>query len=85
MHMRTTLDIQDQLLRSARRQAVEKRTTLTRVIEEALRHYLMPASPKERKTTNFRSQWVVVEGGAAPHVDIADRDRLYDLMDGRRP
>jgi hypothetical protein len=62
--------------------AVKKKTTLTRVIEEALRQYLMPP-PKAPPP--IRSKWIVVEGKRPPAIDIADRDRLYDKMEGRIP
>jgi hypothetical protein len=80
--MRTTLDLEDQLLIKARRKAVERETTLTEIVEEALRFYLTAARKPVRRMT---SRWVVVSGTREPDVDIADRDRLYDALEGRRP
>lgn len=80
--MRTTLNIDDQLLLKARRKALEQKTTLTRVVEESLRNYLMPA--KRRPLKPFSQRWVVVGGKHPPPVDVADRDRLYDYLDGLR-
>lgn len=76
--MRTTLDLEDTLLARARRKAAERQTTLTRVIEEALRHYL---SPRRVAATSVRGRWKTVTGTGRPEVDIADRDRLYDAME----
>ena len=76
-----SLDLEDQLLVKARRRAVERETTLTEIIEEALRHYLTPGRKPAREMTH---RWVVVSGAREPDVDIADRDRLYDAMEGPR-
>ena len=79
--MRTTLDIEDGLLRLARRKAAEEGRTLTAVIEEALRGLLRrPARPSRR----FRLRWVTRRGVAPPAVDVADREALYERLDGRR-
>ncbi|HEX4627651.1 MAG TPA: type II toxin-antitoxin system VapB family antitoxin [Gemmatimonadales bacterium] len=79
--MRTTLDIDDGLLRQARRKATEERRTLTAVIEEALQALLRrPARSRQR----FRLRWVTRRGTRAPSVDVADRDALYQRLDGRR-
>ena len=43
--MKTTLDLNDQLLASAKALAVQQRTTLTRLIEEGLRLRLRPKAP----------------------------------------
>jgi len=80
--MRTTLDLEDTLLSRARRKAAERQTTLTRVIEEALRHYLIP---RPAAATSVRGRWKTVAGTARPEVDIADRDRLYDAMEQPEP
>ncbi|MFN0146862.1 MAG: DUF2191 domain-containing protein [Dehalococcoidia bacterium] len=47
--MRTTLNIEDDLMIRAKVRAAEERTTLTAIIEEALREKLCPtAAPRER-------------------------------------
>ena len=79
--MRTTVDLDDQLLSAARKLAAEEGTTLTSVIERALAALLAPRPPA---TPRFRLKWTVRKGRAAPPVDIADRDALYDAMEGRR-
>jgi Bacterial antitoxin of type II TA system, VapB len=79
--MRTTLDVEDRLLRDAKRRAVEDGRTLTAVIEAALRQYLAPA---ERPRTAFRLRLLTKKGRQFPGVDLSDRDSLYDRMEGRR-
>jgi hypothetical protein len=79
--MRTTLDLEDGLLRRARRKAAEQGRTLTGLIEEALRALLgRPARPPRR----FRLRLPTRRGTRLPDVDIADRDSLYERLEGRR-
>lgn len=79
--MRTTLDIEDGLLQRARRKAAQEGRTLTAVIEEALHALLRrPARPKRA----FRLRWVTRRGTRPPAVDVADREALYERLDGRR-
>ena len=78
--MRTTLALDDRLLRSAKKRAAEEGTTLTRVIEEALRRHL--AAP-ERSRKAFRLRLLAKRGRAVPGVNLADRDALYERMEGR--
>jgi hypothetical protein len=79
--MRTTLDLDDRLLRDAKRRAVEDGRTLTAVIEAALRQYL---APTEQPRTAFRLRLLTKKGRLLPGVDLSDRDSLYDRMEGRR-
>ena len=79
MAMKTTLNLDDELLRRAKRLAAERGVTLTSIFEEALRR-LVDAKPK----AGFRLRWTVVNDAAPPAVDPADRDALYEVMEGRR-
>ena len=78
--MRTTLDLDDRLLREAKKRAVDAGESLTRVIERALRVYLNPPRSTGKP---FRLQILVKKGRARPGVDWDDRDSLYERMDGR--
>jgi hypothetical protein len=80
--MRTTLDIEDAILERARRRADRDRTTLTSVVERALRQFL---SRRPESSAPLHQRWVVVKGDRLPDVDIADRDRLIDAMGDRQP
>jgi len=78
--MRTTLDLDDNLLRAARRQAAANGTTLTAFVEHALAASLVrPAAGVDR----YQFHWKTHRGRTLPGVDLADRDRLYERMDGR--
>ena len=79
--MRTTLDLDDRLLKAARELARKRGTTLTAVVEEALsaRLALQAAPPRPYQLT-----WKPHSGQYVGGVDVADRDALYDVMEGRR-
>lgn len=74
--MKTTLNLDDELLRAAKIRAAERGTTLTRLVEETLRDALFGRGASE--TDEVR--WVVVDGGP-PRVDVADREALYELLE----
>ena len=77
--VKTTLNLDDQLLRLAKKAAVERGVTLTQVVEEALSAAVLP--PPQAET--FRLSWAPVFGSRPPDVDIADRSALYDVMEER--
>ena len=79
--MRTTLNLDESVMRSLKRRAAETGRTLTSLIEEAIRSML---DRETRLEPDYRLRWVIVQGGALPGVDLSDRDSLMDLMDGRR-
>jgi hypothetical protein len=78
--MRTTLDIDTDLFRRAKRLAADRGTTLTAIVETALREVLRPRSTSGRE---FRLRLRTKKTGLLPGVDIADRDALYERMEGR--
>lgn len=79
--MRTTLDLDDELMRALKRQAAESGETMTSLIEDAVRKLLAPPKPPGKK--RYRLNWRPVTGeGLLPGVDLNDRDRLYDVMEG---
>lgn len=79
--MRTTLDLDDALLEAARRRAAERGTTLTAFVEAALAAAI---APKASRGKRFRLEWKTHAGRLLSGVDVADRDVLFDVMDGRR-
>jgi Bacterial antitoxin of type II TA system, VapB len=78
--MRTTLDLDDALIRKAKGRATDKGTTLTAVIEEALRQYLAPGPPTGKR---FRLKLLTKRGRRVRGINLADRDALYERMEGR--
>jgi len=78
--MRTTITIDDHLLTAAKRRAAETHQTLSQVVEEAVRAALMPPA---RDVKPFHLRWPTAAGGPLPGVDVADRNDLYERMEGR--
>ena len=78
--MRTTLNLDDNLIRAAKRRAAETGQTLSATIEAALREIL---EREKRPKSSYRLRWVTVKGGTQPGIDLADRDALIDRMEGR--
>ena len=78
--MRTTLDIDDLVLRRARKLAAEEGKTLTQIIEEALREHL---APRPRRGKKFKLRLLTKAGRIIPGTELADRDLLYERMEGR--
>lgn len=78
--MRTTLNIDDDLLRNAKETAARHDRTLTAVVEDALRESLA------RRRTATRRPAVELptfhgEGGLMPGVDLDDNAGLRALLD----
>jgi ribbon-helix-helix CopG family protein len=76
-HMKTTLNIDDTVMAQLKREAARQGRTMSELVETALR--LLFRSQKKRgelpPLPTFQS------GGAL--VDVADRDALYQAMEGR--
>ena len=76
--MKTTLNLNDQVLRQAKGRAARDGITLTRFVEDALRAQLAARRDGKRP---FRMRLKSVNGDKPPNVDISDRDALYDVID----
>ena len=77
--MRTTIEIGDELLRQAKRQAADEKRPLRAVVEAALRAYL----GKRRLRGGYRLRWRTEKGRLRPGVRLHDRSALLDIMEGR--
>ena len=75
--MKTTLNIDDKVMAELKREAARQGRTMSEMVESALRLLLRSHRRREKVVAlpTFRS------GGAL--VDIADRDALYQAMEGR--
>ena len=81
--MRTTIRLDEKLLKEAKRQAAEAGTTLTSIIEDSLRERLARAKSTTRKRERIRLH-TTGRGGVRPGVDLDDSASLSDVMDDRR-
>ena len=77
-HMKTTLVIDDGVMKRLRQEAARKGTTISALVEAALRLFLENRSRAAASLPPLPS----FDGGGA-FVDIADRDALYRAMEGR--
>ncbi len=77
-HMRTTLNIADDLMKKVKKRASESGTTITEVVEEALRAAVAGQPPR---ATRFSLVWHPVSGRTLPGIDLSDRDSLYQAME----
>lgn len=78
--MRTTLDLNDDLVRRAKRRAAESGTTLTALIEDGLRVTLARPNRSEKRTSVSLPTYG--KGGLLPGVDVSNNASLQDIMDG---
>ena len=74
--MRTTIDIPGELLRRAKRRAADERTSVSQVVEEALRQYLAT----KPRLKGFRLRWRSESGRLLPGVRLDDRGSLLAFM-----
>ncbi len=73
--MKTTLMIPDNLVRTIKRRAAERGTTLSQIVAEALARGL-------EATPTLDLEPLPTHRMGKPRADVADRDALYDAMDG---
>ncbi len=77
--MKTTLNIDDAVMRRLREEAARRGTTMTALVEAGIMRVLEPAAPyvTERDALPELPRWN--SGGAL--VDVANRGELYAAMD----
>ena len=76
-HMKTTLNIPDEIMRQLKKKAADTGRTLSEVVAEAIRKGLESKAPKKK----FKGLPSFSLGRAK--VNIADRDQLYRAMEGK--
>lgn len=76
--MKTTLDLDEHVLRKAREWVAREGISLTKLVEDALQVRLASARGGIARNP---LQLETVAGEKAPNVDIADRDALYAVID----
>ncbi len=76
--MRTTIDLDDALLKAVKARAADEHRTLKEIFEQALRVYLSrpaDAATDASGVPTFRGS------GVQPDVDLTDNAALQDIMD----
>lgn len=77
-HMKTTLVIDDGVMRQLKQEAARQGLTLSELVEAALRRMLDSAESEPRPLPPLP----VFDGGRLL-VDVTDREALCDVLDGR--
>jgi hypothetical protein len=77
--MKTTLNVDNTVMAQLKREAARQGRTMSELVETALRNLFR--AQKQKNTTDLPPLPVFHSGGAL--VDIADRDALYQAMEGR--
>jgi len=78
-HMKTTIDLPDDLLIAAKKRAAEQRRPLRALFEEGLRLQLREVAKKKRGRPP-KIRWVTVEGGLPSGLDVSDRAAMHDWL-----
>ena len=76
LHMKTTLNIDDSVMRRLKQEAARSGHTMSELVETALRLLL------QRQSVGSELALLPTFDGGVAIVDIADRDALYRAMDG---
>jgi len=76
---RTTLTLDDDLLKQLKENAARQGKTLAALVNDLLRHALVIRSRRQPYKLELGG-W---EAELQPGVDVLDRDKLFDLMNGR--
>ena len=76
-HMKTTLNIPEDVMRELKRKAADTGLTLSEVVGETLRKGLSsrPPARKKSKLPSFSCGKI--------YVNVADREQLYRVMEGK--
>ena len=78
-HMKTTLDLPDELFVAAKKRAAEERRSLRDLVASGLRQQLHGQTRRRPSPI----VWVTVKGGLPEGVDVADRDHMHDALRSR--
>jgi predicted transcriptional regulator len=76
--MKTTLVIDDKVLARLRQEAARQGRTISELVEAALRQFL----ERRKEPAPQLSELPTFDSGGA-YVDIADREALYQAIEGR--
>lgn len=77
VHMKTTLNIDRSVMALLKREAARRRCTMSELVESALRRFLRP----QKEQADLPPLPTFKSGGHL--VDVADREALYQAMEGR--
>lgn len=77
-HMKTTLNIDETVMRRLREEAAQRGTTMSALVEAGLRRVLATRTPADGQPDNLPPLPTWRSGGF--RVDISNREELYRIM-----
>ena len=77
-HMKTTLNIDETVMRRLREEAAQRGTTMSALVEAGLRRVLTTRTPADVQPDNLPPLPTWRSGGF--RVDISNREELYRIM-----
>lgn len=80
--VRTTIRLDDRLLRELKKHAASRGRTLTAVIEDAVRQFLVRTAAGDGRPKAPPFRVITFKGRLRPGVDLDDSAALLDLMEG---
>ena len=83
-HMKTTVDIPDELFIAAKKRAAELRQPLRELFERGLRAEISRPATTAGRSKAVKLTWVTVDGGLPAGVDFNDRAAMHDWLSGQR-
>ena len=78
-HMKTTLNIDETVMRQLKEEAARRGTTMSALVEAGLRRILAASSSLESELNSPRKLPTWDSGGF--RVDVANREELYRILD----
>jgi hypothetical protein len=78
--MRTTISVDDDLLKEAKKVAADSGTTLNKLVEDSLRETLSRRQSNDRTTRRPLPTFRPSVPGTQPGVDLNDTASLLDIM-----
>lgn len=80
-HMKTTIDIPDDLMITAKKRAVELRRPFRELVIEGLKMQLASAHIKKPSAAR-KMRWTTHKGGVPPGMDLSDRQKMSEWLRG---
>jgi hypothetical protein len=77
--MRTTIRLNDALLKRVKQKALEQRKTFTDVVQEALASWVQGSPARSGQRIRLPKSG---KGGLLPGIDLSDNASVLDRMDG---
>ncbi len=81
-HMKTTIELPDDLFVAAKKRAADERRPLRAIVEEALRAKLAQRQPARTRTRPIR--WMTAPGGLPAGMNVSSRVAMHDWLRARR-